>query len=341
MASEPDDDVRLSETVRRLDVWARTLAELDYDGAFALVLESLRLDPVTAWQEIVRNHSSRFMNSMLYAQKIPVMADVLDGLYADHPDMICMTAQHGAENLRRAKESRAANIDKGLPPLLMIAQGKSGSVSFGNIVPSGFGLTCTTYSMMTLKVIPSWARDFARGGACYVTHLRPYPYSNIEALVAAGLNRAVVQTRDPRQIYLSLLHHIDCYRSDFPQKLKSNYYALPMAERAVVDMDFYEGIIAWIGGYVEAEKRDMEILFTTFECILDDRQQVVDDIIDFYGADRALFNAEAAFRTSNSVDYHFRRGAKEEWRTAFVPAMQRALNERIPPEWFGKFGWNP
>ena len=340
MLSEVADNSSLDDTLGRIEQWRATLCELDYAKAYGIIADCVRDDPINTWHEVVRSHSGLFMKSVHSAGKTAEMADLLDCLHAIHPDIVHVPPRRGAEALRINKVQRQANLDKQLPSLVLVAQGKSGSAAFANIVPQGFGLTLLTYSMITLAVIPSWAREFARGGAAYTTHLWPHA-RNIDILLAAGLNKAVVQTRDPRQIYLSFLHHQDRYRGDFPDKEKQGYYDLAFADRALLDLEYYDFIVKWLAGWVAAEDKGLTILFTTFEQFLDDAQVATRRIIDFYGADEKFFDANAAFYKSDGVDYHFRRGEKEEWRRAFAPRLCKSLNDRLPPSWFEKFGWNP
>ena len=210
-------------------------AELEFDAAYALIAEALESDPITTWHRIVQHHSSDFFRLVEFLDRRREMADLLEGVYARAPDMIDVPPSSTDPDLpAKLKRQRLDNIEKGLPYFLMASQGKSGSISFGNIVPAGFSLTCTTYSMIHLAVIPSWARDYARGGASYNTHLLPTK-TNIDALRQAGLTRIVVHTRDPRQIYLSVLHHQDRYRSAYPEKQASGSFSLSLPEQALAE----------------------------------------------------------------------------------------------------------
>ena len=140
---------------------------------------ALRADPVTTWHEVVRNYSWAFntvvCDDSYFDQpdgapkprgrhRHDVMAGCLDLLYRDHPQMVCVPPHDlTSESIRSWCEHRARAIDNGLPYFVFIPQAKSGSTSFGNIIPSGFQLPCVTYSMPSCTVIPSWLKMRRRG----------------------------------------------------------------------------------------------------------------------------------------------------------------------------------
>ena len=316
-------------------------AELEFDAAYALIAEALESDPITTWHRIVQHHSSDFFRLVEFLDRRREMADLLEGVYARAPDMIDVPPSSTDPDLpAKLKRQRLDNIEKGLPYFLMASQGKSGSISFGNIVPAGFSLTCTTYSMIHLAVIPSWARDYARGGASYNTHLLPTK-TNIDALRQAGLTRIVVHTRDPRQIYLSVLHHQNRYRSAYPEKQASGSFSLSLPDQALAEIGYFDEIVDWISGWTAAEGQGLTILFTTFEQFVENKAEVVDSILQFYGGEMRHFDRAAAFATHSKVDYHFRLGEREEWRKVLDGAVIDRLNMRVPNTWFEKFGWRP
>lgn len=329
----------MQDTRTRLETWAAAISNLEFDYAYAQIVEALRADPLHVWHEVVRQHSLKFVTMLMFVDRRAEMASLLDELYASTPEMIFIPGRSSdPESIRNMRARRSQNIENGLSYFLVAAQAKSGSVSFGNAVPQGFGLTCTTYSMINLTVIPSWARDFAHGGACYNTHLLPTP-ENIDRLIEAGLTKVIVHTRDPRQIYLSALHHADRYRDDYPTRQKSNYYSLTFHERALVDIGYFDEIVDWMNGWANAEGRGLAILYTTFEQFLMSTTETVERILEFYGANRQRFDWGEAVSRQTDVDYHFRLGQADEWRMALDGALIDKMNARIPKSLFEKFGW--
>jgi hypothetical protein len=210
-------------------------------------------------------------------QRHDVMAGCLEWLHRDHPQMICVPPKDSTiESINFWRERRARAINDGLPYFLFVSQGKNGSTSFGNIIPNGFQLPCVTYSMVAQTVIPSWAQDCARGGGAYVTHLHPHP-SNFDRLRDAGLCKLVVHTRDPRQSFLSALHHFERYRAEFPTLECQGYYSLSFADKVVCQIPIFDAIMSWIAGWMEAGRSGLEILFTTFEDFILRKEHTVEE----------------------------------------------------------------
>ena len=316
----------------------RAFGAMDYEFAYAHIIAALESNPVSTWRVIVGTCSAAFSKVIRAVSKKAEIAALLDRLYADFPDIIVMTPNDDPAVLDQLKAQRAGNIDKGLPYYLFVPQAKSGSTFFGNVIPQGFGLTCPTYSAIDLQVVPSWAKAYRLGGSAYVTHLVPSP-SNVALLRETGLTKVVVNTRDPRQIYLSALHHVAKYRSDFPELENTGFFSLSLDDKALAQLPGYREILDWLAGWVAATESGLDILFTTYERFLSDRDALVEKLLDFYGGDRRYFDRAAAAATHGSIDYHFRKGETDEWRTIFGPHVVRELNNAIPADWFERFGW--
>jgi hypothetical protein len=343
-----DASARLAKKVamERLLKFINAYGHNDLAAAYDHLVEAIRSDPVSAWHEIVNSHSNKFNILLENTGKRSETGKILEELYGEFPDMITVPPPSDNPNiLENMKNARLANIEKGLPYYLFIPQAKSGSTMFGNIVAQGLGLTCTTYSMISASVIPSWARDYARGGSSYITHLWPEAY-NVKQLVRAGLKKAVVNTRDPRQAFLSQIHHMDIYRGDYPDLERAGFFSLSLNDRARHLIDHFNGadpfaIMVWIDGWITAETEGMELLFTAYEDFLFDRETIVERILDFIGGNRSHFSKDEAFSRNENIDYHFRQGEVDEWRRVFEPDLIKTLNDAIPSTWFEKFNWTP
>jgi hypothetical protein len=248
----------------------------------------------------------------------------MDSSFGTHPDMICVPARRGDTCQR----------DDGLPYFLFIAQEKCGSTAFGNVVPNGFGLPCVTYCMSINAVVPSWAQACAGKSGSYITHLRPREQC-INALSAAGL-RGVVHTRDPRQTFLSYLHHYEIYRHDYPDKERAGYYRMSFDEKVRAELPVYDNLLRWITGWWAARER-LNILFTCFEDFVERRAETTEKLLAFYGGDRSRFNEAAAL--TSEVDTHLRLGEIDEWRGVFDRRLADEMTAKIPAEIFKHFRW--
>ena len=236
----------------------------------------------------------------------------------------------------RISELRDANIAAGLPSVAVITQGKSASMPVQNIFSSGFELPSFAYSIVHLEVVGSWARDFARGGACYTTHLRPLR-RNVARLKEAHVDKIIVHVRDPRQRLLSMIHHVLRY-SDAGVNLKNNSFAdLSISEQIEALIEFYTESIWWLQSWLRAAE-ELDIHFSTFKDFVTDRESFIQGYIDYYGHE-SLFSYEKATTLPGSIDDRYRAGQIDEWRRKFPPDDIARLNDLLPDFIKERFGW--
>jgi hypothetical protein len=240
---------------------------------------------------------------------------------------------------------RESNLDKGLPSIVLLSQAKSASMPVAQIFNSGFNLPSFGYSLVNEEVIESWARDYARGGACQRTHLEPRPL-NVARLKRAGIDKIIVHVRDPRQSLYSMIHHVTRYPDQLALTWFYNRSAVEQATfhtRSIVEqvdalMQFYLTRVKWIQGWMNAAS-ELDIMFSTFEEFVRDRETFIEAYLEFYGASRHHFSYENATRVNPGTDYHFRLGLVDEWRNAFPPDLAKDLNEFLPARLRERFGW--
>lgn len=331
--SIPEARRRLAEfaaddPLRELQAGAVAYLEGDLEGCRERMLSALERAPRRAWNVIVREASYQFTRALRETGSVARTADLLDGLFAAQPTMTTISIHDPLDNAD-ALELRASRLNRGLPSAAVITLTKSGSVSVGAILSSGFGLPTVTYSMITEAVVPSWAWDFALGGACYVTHLRPTP-AVVEQMKQAGIERVFVHVRDPRQAFLSWLH--------YAPSLWGERAAAELEQRFSAQFGWYLEAVDWVHGWSEAAAA-LPIHFSTFEAFVADREAFIDRMVAAYGGDPEHFDKDAATTRYEGVDYHLRRGEVDEWRRAFTPAQIERLNAALPAALADRFGW--
>jgi len=310
-------------------------ARQNFGLAYASFDAALRADPELAYRYFMRREN-RFVTDMLDATgKTREVAVRLDGLIAQYPNINILCDDDPAE-VERVRRLRERNIQRGLPSIAIVAQSKSASVTIDNIFSSGFELPTVVYSIATAEVVESWARDFARGGACYTTHLYPRE-RNILRLKRAGLQKIIVHVRDPRQGILSLIHHI-VQRNTYLH-LRQNGFAERTIDEQLEDLlQVYLRRIAWLQGWLEAEN-ELDILFSTFEDFVQSRDDFVARYLNYYGGPTEYFRSEAGLTMHQGTDYHFRAGEVDEWRRVFSPANVKRLSVLLPESLKQRFNW--
>jgi hypothetical protein len=222
--------------------------------------------------------------------------------------------------------------------VLLVTQGVNASVSVGRIFSSGFQLPTVLYSLVNLRVVLPWLRDYLKGGACYVTHLRP-SRRNIELLAVGGAQRVIVHVRDPRQWIISTAEHGRLYANlATPSRRQETRGGLAKTIEFMIDV--LPETIEWIGGWVKARER-LDVQFTTFEDFVRDRDGFVDRILSLYGGDIRFFDRANALQEQPGVDYHRRLGSTDEWKTILTREQIDRVNALIPNEFWSIFGWQP
>lgn len=169
-----------------------------------------------------------------------------------------------------------------------------------------------------------------------MTHLLPFP-ENIRRLKEAGLNRVIVQVRDPRQVLLSFIHHRQRYHAHYPDKAPDTFSKDVLFTPTEEEMGLYYSFIGWIQGWLKAAE-ELEIHFSTFEEFVTDREKFIQGYVDFYGHEKH-FDHTLAVTENTSVDNHKRLGQTDEWRSIFTQEQQDRLGSLLPQEVREHFGW--
>jgi hypothetical protein len=84
---------------------------------------------------------------------------------------------------------------------------------------------------------------------------------------------------------------------------------------------------------------ELDVLFSSFEDFVTDRESFIDRYIRFYGAPIEAFSWEDATTQHEGTDFHFRKGLREEWREVFSPQEARHLTSYMPMAMRERFGW--
>jgi hypothetical protein len=339
-------DTLLSQVIKKRPKDARTwlvASRVAYEQerlaeSYSYMRRALELDFPESLHEIVRVTSRPASFSALLG-KADELADWISETTRAYPQANLRPARPSPEALISAKRMRRIALERRLPSALLITQGKSGSVSIGNIFTSGFSLPTVLYSFVDIRVVLPWAEDFMRGGGCYTTHLLPTE-RNIDLLVQAGARSLIVNVRDPRQLLISQIEHGRRYSNQSlpSERLKTSAGFAEALDRTI--RDGFPEWIAWIEGWVKAGEK-LTVNFTTFEEFVTDKERFLEKILGYYGGDQKHFRHHAAFTEHAGIDYHRRRGEVDEWRGLLSPLQLKQVNSAIPDHFWEKFGWRP
>lgn len=247
------------------------------------------------------------------------------------------------------RAQQAATIARGLPPILFIAMQKSASEFIRDSLMSVLDLPLIYASVGTIpadRFIPSALRQLARGGAICRTHAGGI--GELSGVAEAGIDRAVVHVRDPRQVTLSW---VQMMRRLSPA---GHVYSAPMYDppvpQAFPGWDFREqvawalthylpGQVSWAAQWAKVADHapPLKILMTSYESFRRDRIGYFRQLLDFLGirgVDATAFVAEDRSRIRN-----FRSGKIDEWKTVLSQEQRDAAWQTMAPV-APHFGWS-
>ena len=307
-----------------------------FSEAYDLFVRAIQLDQADSIRDILRNFGGPFGHLLHTQCKEIEIRNIINDIYDGDCNLI--SAWHSFESLQSARKARSIALDRQLPSVLLVTPGKSGSVAVGNILSSGFDLPTMATAISTNNVIPAWATEFARGGVMQTSQMSATPQV-VHSLAEAGVQRAIVHTRDPRQIIVSLAHHLPKYKDQFGSiKGFSEVVAKPLQER--IDFLIIEKLpylSTWLKRWFDAQDR-MDIKFTTYEMFVLDRDSFLETLLAHYGGDTRFFNATNA-NSASGVDSHFRKGSVNEWRSVLTKQQLADMNRIVGDELLAIFGW--
>ncbi len=158
-------------------------------------------------------------------------------------------------------------------------------------------------------------------------------------------NKLVVHVRDPRQVLISLIHHIDkdILRSNFlPAEIKPYYKNWSLSEKIDWSIEYlYPSIIAWIDDWVTykalqaTDANPIDILFTTYEDMLENEELQHRKVAAFYHSPIK----QAYIRPAKNEAVHFRKGDVQEFKTIYNKQQLLKVDTATPLYMYEYFGW--
>ncbi|MGR3973907.1 MAG: hypothetical protein QRY72_05015 [Candidatus Rhabdochlamydia sp.] len=171
-------------------------------------------------------------------------------------------------------------------------------------------------------------------------HLRATSH-NLELLKKYKM-KVLFHVRDLRQHVVSLAHH-QFDRKSYPDIVKLyqkrgcdiSSWTLPQFIEAIITYlpETVEFIQGWMNVYGQ---KDIPMLITSYEEFSDTGTHFFNKIFHFYSISPKTLSL---YKLPKTTYYHFRKGTKNEWKTALSSEQQARITQLIPPDFFEFFGW--
>lgn len=237
-----------------------------------------------------------------------------------------------------------AAIARGIPPLLITSMQKSASVFLVYKISEALEVPATSLGRHPDDVgpgdfmIPPAARLFALGGAITHDHFRASRH-NLEILARAGLRKAVVQLRDPREAFVSLCYHM-AKRELEREGRPAAEPALHEGARKYADSVFlgdaaafgtFEYLLDFAVRWLAVEEAQVAVLPVWYPDVVSKPAATIERILGFFGVGgkgTAIAGALRDFETREG-EYNFRSGRRDEWRGFLRPDEQAYAERRI------------
>ncbi len=243
---------------------------------------------------------------------------------------------------------REAAMGAGLPLVVLTTLPKSASESIWNQLAEGLQAAQCHLSIGLFPdccLIPSRVHFGAPGGIVAKEHFAASNH-NLETLAEFGIDRIVVNLRDPRQVTLSWVHFV---REDISQRLLAPIWRKIVPPSKILDEpletqidwaldSFMPLLIEFARDWIAADRdqnRPLKALFLSFEEFRADPVAYAHKVVDFYDLPRDRFAQAADFEV-----VHLRKGLTDEWRSVFTPEQQARAWDRIPEDLARTMGWD-
>lgn len=244
-----------------------------------------------------------------------------------------------------ANQARA--MSRGVPAMIIASQPKSASASVSYFLSEHLDCLvarCSFPGNMGAVVVPAWAKALGHGGAVTHEHF-PASADNLAALAKAGVSRIAVQVRDPRQAFVSLIHHTLKDRRE--RGLAGGEPPGSNLDAAAEEFlqDHYVAMIRWVSEWVAAcveQPHGIEVHFLTYDRFLADKLGCFSDLLSFFGAPEAVSGLKDRIdkKDASGEWLNLRAADPEEWRRRFSQDTHRVLAELLPDELARRFSWD-
>ena len=270
--------------------------------------------------------------------RIQEAIDGMDGfVFSDGGHLERLTLSEFNEFLVRFEAEQKNGIERGVPPLLISAMQKSGSVFVVYTLARILGVPgCSVGKHADVDdpaehLMPVCLRTFAWGGAITHDHFRPTAH-NLKTIREAGIGRVLVQMRDPRSAFVSLCHH---YASMKYHPWKTMPVTFDEAREIAVD-SFHQRFPLLLGHLdtwltARASNSGIEIKFLWYEDLVQDYVGTFQDLLAFFGLQDhcGRVAAEVGGYRPEFGAYNFRKGETREWETFLTDEEKRTTGAMI------------
>jgi hypothetical protein len=191
---------------------------------------------------------------------------------------------------------------------------------------------CGDYNTQLLR--PEQMKHYLTGHI-FGAHMQA-SHHNMTVLEESGIDRITVLLRDPRDAFVSWVHHLKNlglparnYHSRI-YHIPRDYYEWPLDKQFDFQVrSFLPTTINWIEGWLDyyaSSERKVEVLFVFYDELKRDAEAYVRKIVEFHEVDDVDYSKLVV---PEQGKMHFRKGEHEEWKVDFSLENQRLAEDLL------------
>ena len=189
---------------------------------------------------------------------------------------------------------------------------------------------CGDYN--TQLLLPEGMKHYLEG-FIFGAHMQA-SYHNVRILKESGIRKITVLLRDPRDAFISWVHHMGKlgpgarnYHSKI-YHIPRAYYEWSLEEQFAYQVrTFLPVTVNWVEGWLDyyaMEDREIEVLFVYYDELKREPARYIRRITEFHEIENVDCSKVVVAEPGKM---HFRKGEHEQWREEFSPATQRLVDD--------------
>ncbi|MDO8289824.1 MAG: sulfotransferase domain-containing protein [Parvibaculum sp.] len=238
---------------------------------------------------------------------------------------------HYFQQLTAAKEANRPNI-----PFFAFPKTGSSFVTstFSTALDIPFGIT----SVEGRHAVPAWSKLFTSGPGVLHDHLWMNK-ANSAIFLTAKFERMIVHVRDPRQIIISIAHHVP--ESPTTAQIFGDVRVSDLKSRSpaeiiqnVIDRgQFISAYNRWLEDWLE-ERHKFRIMISRYEVMNEDVHKFFHDVLKFCNADQDAVATTMTYLDNQSdkergKNFNFRAGSSDEWKDVLSDQQKDAIARQM------------
>ncbi|MFN0064604.1 MAG: sulfotransferase domain-containing protein [Chlamydiales bacterium] len=177
-----------------------------------------------------------------------------------------------------------------------------------------------------------------------------HPSDHRLAIMQEHLRKMIVHVRDPRQILVSWVHHLEKLNTHqlhheilkSPHPLPEDYFAWNFHQKIDWQIEhFFKDSIAWLEAWLDFSdnQKVVDVKITSYDELHSAPLSFFKDVIAFYGKNPQKFKEEHLSKIAPGIHSRYRSINPQEWKSMLSPEQREYTTSLIPITLLTRFNW--